>query len=183
MFIWADGKKQKIKNIKSNQQLIFNYDDAKSFELTQEKKQTVFISAPDNHEIKFKHKENTFDDYEFQILLPHKYSQFGPGVSVADINGDQLDDFYVGGAHQQAGVLYMQNSKGEFNVIKGPWEKDKACEDVSSVFFDANNDGYKDIYVVSGGNEFLNGDPLLKDRLYVNDGKGNFTNASFKIAR
>ena len=95
------------------------------------------------------------------------------------MNGDGLDDFFVGGAIGQAGAIYLQQPDGKFIRTKqDDIEKDSSSEDVNAVFFDANMDGFQDLYVVSGGDEYDDGSPEYQDRLYINDGKGNFTRAA-----
>lgn len=122
----------------------------------------------------FKIKEESFDDYATEVLLPHKMSELGPFFSKGDIVGDGLEDFYVGGSRNRKGRLYMQTSD-EFILTSQPSiEKDSMYEDGGSVFFDADNDGDQDLYVVSAGNEYKANTAYYQDRLYLNDGKGNF---------
>ena len=122
------------------------------------------------------HKENDNDDYKWEILLPHKMSQFGPSVAVGDVNGDHLDDFFLGGAAGYSGVLYMQKKDGTFKEVKnGAWVQDRASEDMGIALIDIDGDKDLDMFIVSGGNEFNIGDKALQDRLYINNGKGVFT--------
>ena len=124
------------------------------------------------------HRENRYQDLKKEFLLPHDLSKFGPGLAVADVNADGLEDFYVGGAKGSAGSLYLQKDDGSFkNTKNAPWLGDKQSEDLGALFFDADGDGDPDLYVVSGGNEFAPDDPLLKDRLYINHGDGKFMKA------
>jgi len=125
--------------------------------------------------INFRHKENRFDDFSREILLPHMQSRNGPQICVGDVNSDQRDDFYVGGAAGQAGQLYFQMEDGTFrNSDQMVWNADKDMEDVGCLFADIDGDKDLDLYVVSGGGEHPSGNQLLRDRLYLNDGKGAF---------
>ena len=128
--------------------------------------------------VNFKHEENTFFDYDREPLMPHLLSTEGPALAVGDVNGDGLDDFYVGGAKWQPGKLYIQQPNGTFRSSNQPaLAADSLNEDVDAVFFDANGDGYQDLLVVSGGNEFWGKEEALRPRLYLNDGHGNFQRA------
>lgn len=122
------------------------------------------------------HSENKFDDFEKEILLPHRMSQLGPALAVADVNGDGLDDFYEGGALNQSGMLYLQTPQGYFNYrAVSAFVDNSAGEDLGAAFFDFNNDGHLDLYVARGGGGEIEGNQeLLQDVLYLNDGKGNF---------
>lgn len=124
--------------------------------------------------VRYRHKEQNFNDLKKQLLLPHKLSQQGPHISRADVNGDGLEDFFVGGAAGQSASLFMQTSNG-FDAKTGQWQLHQACEDLQSLFFDYDLDGDQDLYVVSGSYEFKETDGRLLDRLYKNDGNGNFT--------
>ncbi len=127
----------------------------------------------------WRHKENDFTDFNQQYLIPHEESTRGPKLAVADVNGDGLDDFYACGAKGQAGSLLLQLANGGFiSSDTALFNKDAVCEDVDAVFFDANGDGFKDLFVVSGGNEPPSSPSAGEDRLYLNNGKGRFTKAA-----
>ena len=177
---WASGKQSILSNVEANQVLTVKESSAKA---TKDKIQSIdnqfFVSSD---VIDFQHKENDYDDFEREILLPHLQSVQGPFMTSADVNGDKLEDVFVGGAAGQAGVLYLQSTEGKFTKLANQtWSADIASEDVGSLFFDADNDGDQDLYVVSGGGEHKSGSPFLRDRLYKNDGTGNFTKATNAI--
>ncbi|CAN5388830.1 VCBS repeat-containing protein [soil metagenome] len=125
-----------------------------------------------------RHTENPFDDFASQPLLPNKLSQLGPGIAVSDINGDGHPDFFLGGAAGFPGQIFLNDGEGAFTRRVSPaLESHADREDMGAVFFDADGDGHPDLYVVSGSAEVDHGSVDLLDRLYINDGSGNFTSA------
>ncbi|NER17781.1 FG-GAP-like repeat-containing protein [Spongiivirga citrea] len=175
IIIWPNQKKQKLVQIAANSTLELNIENAEERSMSKPAiAGRLFESLTDTLAL-YKHKENTYDDFKNEILLPHKTSRFGPGISVGDLNGDGLDDFYVGAATKYPGGMFFQNANGSFEQQKlSILLKDRMHEDIGSLIFDADNDGDYDLYIVSGGNEFGPRAALLQDRLYINQGNGHF---------
>lgn len=171
---WPDGKTQVLKNVKGNGVVVLDYKNARQKELQTATIPTFFTNDTKRSGIQFVHQDPYFFDYHFQRLLPQKYSSLGPGLAVADVNQDGLQDFYVGNGYAVSGSLFIQNSNGTFSERKlegqEKYEEDTGCE-----FFDADNDGDADLLVTSGTNEFERESPSYLPRLYTNDGKGNFS--------
>ncbi len=139
------------------------------------KPQYIFTDYTKQSGLNFRHRENDFIDFKDEVLLPYKLSTAGPALAKADVNGDGLEDVFIGGAIEQASALYLQQKNGNFILSPSqPWIADQVSEDVNAVFFDANSDGFPDLYVVSGGNEYGEGSPEYADRLYLNSGTGTF---------
>ena len=179
--IWPGGKSQLLTNIKSDQTLTLSYRDAVANQVlllpakSDHSNETFFREVTDSISLPYKRVEDRFDDFNSQPLIPHQISTCGPKIAVADINGDGLDDFFICGGIRQTGALFCQLSSGKFKQCnKEIFEKDSLYEDADAVFFDANGDGYKDLFVLGGGNQYPDGSVNLTDRLYLNDGKGNF---------
>lgn len=172
--IWPDDKMQKLHLIKANQLLILKWSEANLKWKYDSVGVTKKYFVP-SKVINFEHKENDFDDFKVQPLLPNYLSRQGPCIAKADINGDGREDIFIGNAKGQPSAIFIQTASGNFIEKREPSiEADSICEDMTATFFDADNDGDMDLYVGSGGNEFAENDPSLQDRLYLNDGKGNF---------
>jgi ASPIC and UnbV. len=177
---WPDGKVSKISNVPANKLLEIDYTSAKNDALAlreyHSQKKNVDIAQLG---IDYAHKENEFNDYDLQLLIPQKQSSKGTGLAKADVNGDGLEDFFVGNAAGASASLYLQNSSGGFlksNEVL--WNSEAKFEDTNALFFDADGDGDQDLYVVSAGYELSPNSALLQDRLYINDGAGNFSRSN-----
>lgn len=173
---WPDGKTQLLHNVAADQVIEAKYSQAaKLQEPAAATPATIFQNINEEIGLKVRHKENVFDDFKIQVLMPQKMSNLGPCLASADLNGDGLDDFYIGGAAKEAGRIFIQQANGSFIPAPGDaFETDKLHEDLGATFFDSDQDGDLDLYVVSGGNEFLADAAAYQDRLYINDGAGNY---------
>ena len=172
---WPNGSISKLFDVKTNQNLTLYSSSGKIYKDLKSSNKFKFFKE-DSSKINYTHIENIFDDYQKQILLPHKLSRFGPAIAVADVNNDELEDIYIGSASGKVSQLFLQTPEGEFILSQNqPWKSHKVLEDVDAVFFDSDNDGDKDLYVVSGGNEFAPDSSTYLDRLYINDGEGVYT--------
>lgn len=196
--IWPDHRYQMLTDVTADRILILRQEDAsgrwaydhpvagsaRPGAVFRRDARDLHLSAPlfrditDGLGLDFRHEENTFYDYNREPLMPHRLSTEGPALAVGDVNGDGLDDIYVGGAKWQPGQLYIQQADGTFAATDMPaFRADSLQEDVDAAFFDANGNGRLDLYVVSGGNEFWGEHDALRDRLYLNDGRGGFQRA------
>lgn len=173
--VWPNGEYQILTNLEPNQDITVKYAPEGKTAKVMAKPTYAFQDISKEYGINFKHQENDYNDFDLESLLPHKMSQFGPCLTVADVNNDGLEDFYVGGAMGQAGALFMQTNEKRFQRRSmESFEADKYHEDTGALFLDADGDGDQDLYMVSGGNEKEVGNNFYQDRFYENDGQGNF---------
>ena len=173
--VWPNNRRHILKNVAVNKTLSLSPENATDLAEITNVPRPIFEEVSINS-LQITHRENNFDDYEKQVLLPHKMSQFGPALAVADVNSDGLEDLYIGGASGIPAQILIQDKKGQFspsNTIL--LDKEKPYEDVDALFVDLNGDAALDLYVVSGGNEYPSNDFHYSDRVYLNDGRGNFT--------
>lgn len=177
---WPDGRVTVLDSVKADQTITLRQSDASilpaSTKITTPAAAPLMKEVSGNPSIDFVHKENDFVDFDRDHLIFHMVSTEGPRMSKGDVNGDGAEDLFIGGAKDQAGGLFIQQADGTFRQKSQPsFDNDRASEDLGSIFFDADNDGDLDLYVCSGGNEFSPSSTALIDRLYINDGKGNFS--------
>ena len=178
--VWPDRRFQVLRQVKADQFLTLSQSNASGryvFDSTARgiPRNPLLEDVTHASGIDYRHVENPFVDYEREPLMPHLVSREGPALAVADVNGDGLDDLFIGGAKWQRGRLYLQQRDGTFRESVEPAiAADSLAEDVDAAFFDADGDGKPDLYVVSAGNEFWGEADALRDRLYLNDGSGHF---------
>ncbi|MEQ8474239.1 MAG: VCBS repeat-containing protein [Marinoscillum sp.] len=170
---WPDGSIHVFYNVNSRQTLKVNITDArKTSTVNQSKEKTSLIFKDVSHVLaeNYLHKEQDIIDFNVQPLLPHKLSQYGPGVAISDVNNDGLDDLYLGGSHFETGTFLIQQSDGSFlpeDLFKLETESQNH-EELGCLFFDADNDGDQDLYIVSGSNEAPEGDQFYQDQFFEN---------------
>lgn len=175
---WPDGKLSKLEETKANQSLTISKEEAlpQLYPASKEGSRTWFRDMTQKIEIDHQHIDPEYNDFNQQYLLPHKLSEQGPGIAVGDINRDGLEDFFVGGAYEHSGYLFFQKKDGTFSkksLVNS--EEEKYAEDLGVLLFDYDNDDDLDLYIASGSNEHYTDSEYYQDRLYENDGKGNFT--------
>ncbi len=169
---WLDGMSQTITALSINKHHIVTRDKS----VVKTKKGALSNDKEPIKTFPFRHLENNYLDYENEPLMPERLSAEGPALVKADFNGDGLEDIFIGGAKHQSSELFLQKKDGTyFNKRDNDFNKDVIYEDVDVATFDIENDGDLDLYVMSGGNESIEGDPYLEDRVYINDGNANFS--------
>src|SRR5688572_10638391 len=181
---FPSGRSIFLKDVKANQLLTVYESDATDNASPLQPGNPLFEKSSNKNIFNYTHKENDFIDFKREPLIPYKCSRKGPYYAVADVNNDGKEDIYIGGAAGFEGKLMIQMADGSFKEkTQTAFIADKKFEDGGAVFFDSDGDGDNDLYVASGGAEFGAGSPLFQDRLYKNDGKGNFTRSVASILK
>ena len=180
--LWPDGSYTELENVPADELLTLKWSDAKPIDEEQsffDKPENAFFHIEETQEVDFIHQENPAVDFDRDRLTFHMFSTEGPAFAKGDVNGDGIDDLFFGGAKGFSGKLYLGTKSGKFQLSEQKsFKDDSISEDIDAVFFDADADGSLDLFVGSGGNESGLGTPELTDRLYINDGKGNFSKSS-----
>ena len=168
---WPDGKSETLRNLKVNTINKISYTSSPTRPVQNTSKEfirTVFSPSPGP--LPYTHVSPVTNDFKVQPLMPTMISNNGPRIAKADINKDGLEDIFICGAEGQAGRLFLQKQDGKFMADPNPdFQHDASSDDIDAAFFDADNDGDQDLYVVSGGYNFNDGDKKLQDRLYINN--------------
>lgn len=174
---WPSGKTTILTNIRADQTITLDEENATDIGITAKAKPVyLFTDVTEKENIGFSHVENNFVDFDRDRLIYHMLSTDGPGICKGDVNNDGMEDFFIGNAKGSAGALFIQMKNGTFKRTNTDlFQQDAVSEDTGCVFFDADNDHDLDLYVASGGNEFPSSSTALIDRLYFNDGRGNFS--------
>ncbi|MCB9265200.1 MAG: VCBS repeat-containing protein [Lewinellaceae bacterium] len=170
---WPDGQEQLLTGVEAGQVLALKQAEASG---TMAVSELPALFGPAESPLPFTHVQPPTVDFKRQSLLPYMMSGLGPAMAKGDVNGDGLEDVFMGGAKLQAGEVFIQQAGGAFRATgQEAFKKDVVYEDVDAAFFDADQDGDLDLYVVSGGYDYLPEDLGLQDRLYLNDGSGGFS--------
>jgi hypothetical protein len=179
---WPDGTQQMEYNIKANQTIKIDYGHIQNLvekkslllkpQTNNKESEKIFEDITGTRGLNYQHNEVDFVDFKVQPLLPHMFSKNGPGIAVGDVNGDGLEDFFIGGTAESNGSFFFQNADGSF--IAHPLQKKSLSDDMGVLLFDADNDDDLDLYVVGGGSESPAGSDAYQDGFFENEGKGNF---------
>jgi hypothetical protein len=173
---WPGGGVSTYNNIRADTLLVANQNDAiQNDAFVKPSPKSMFADVTASSGINFTHRQSTFVDFKIAPLLPFQLSKIGPCIAKADVNGDGLEDVFIGASAGQESQLYLQTKEGNFLLSKSqPWNNNKNITNADALFFDADGDGHPDLYLVSGGDDYPLNSPNYQDRIFENDGQGNF---------
>jgi hypothetical protein len=186
---WPNGQKQKLTGIAVDKTIEVNIRDANEkygWAHPVFATNTLFTEITDSPGIHYRHQEKDFIDFNIQKLLPHKLSEYGPSLAVGDIDGNGLDDIVAGGSVSYSPVILLQRTDGSFSqksLLPGTGISNKNWEETGMVLFDAEGDGDLDLYTASGGYENQSNSNSYQDKLYINNGKGEFAIDSLALPK
>lgn len=178
--IWPRHQYQTLHNLSADTTITVRMSEAKSTWSYQQPVVDPLYRLLDSSWIagNRQHEENDFIDFDRERLIPKMISADGPPLATGDVNGDGLMDLFMGNGAGSPARIFLQQPTGSLQQQpQFVWEQDKQSETTGAAFFDADGDGDLDLVAVSGGNEHAPGALELLARLYINDGKGNFSRA------
>jgi len=170
---WPNKEISKLYDLKTNKTYDVDQNVVKRFTKLNRLKYNKKNKLNEIYILNHSHTENKFIDFNKERLIPQMFSNEGPPIISSDLNGDNIPDFFIGSSKNQISSLFLSDDLSYKEIIK-PFKNHKNSEDIDAVFFDSDNDGDKDLYVSSGGKSFSRYDSNLNDRLYINEGNGNF---------
>lgn len=178
---WPGGRNQLLRNFPADQLLKVDIRNAKETSVSGKSAVTaekaLFRQVTDSVHVHYAQEQEDLIDFNIQKLLPHKFSEYGPALAAGDMDGNGLDDFICGGAAHHSAQIFLQQKDGHFiqrPLLTDAEAKDKKCDDMGVLLFDADNDGDLDLYIAGGGYAYPGDNPAYRDKLYINDGKANF---------
>ena len=180
---WPDRTRQTVSDVRADQTITLRQQEARPIDSPSERSPSRPLQpvASEKTELTFTHKENPYEDFRNEPLMRHMLARLGPALARGDVNDDGRDDVFVGGAKGQRSSLFLQRADGTFDpVAVEAFEADRSFEDIAATFADVNGDGSTDLYVVSGGRSEVRPD-AYQDRLYLNDGTGQFKAATDRL--
>jgi hypothetical protein len=182
ILIWPDQSVQRVQlQAGKTQQIVFQsglpkYDFAQQIKSQEKVNPSYFEDITEATGLNYQHIENPFNEFDREPLIPYMTSAEGPALAIADINGDGLEDVFVGASKSFHNAVYLQQTNGKFKPMPQPaMLQDSMWENTDAIWADVNKDGATDLVIASGGNEYYGEDAHLLPLLYLNDGKGNLT--------